>query len=263
MLEVNILGYGQMGRQIASLLCLLGCDVVVWNRTMPEESSVLRQLKLASKLLGIPMNESSIRVVSSIDEVNKRALTIEAVAENIDVKRDIFNHCSTSLLGGYYTNSSSYSPAEIGEEVGGLHFFNPIALRLVEYCRPASLKNDGIDNLLALLERQGFNVVNVQPNRGYLANSLLFREIANVFFMMEQCRYSVSAIESVYKALHKDRHIFDIIDLVGVDTTYAILESLKVQDSAVYLPVSLKSAIENNVLGKKNKTSILKFLEEM
>lgn len=263
MLEVNILGYGQMGRQIASLLCLLGCDVVVWNRTMPEESYVLRQLKLASKLLGIPMNGSAIKVISSIDDVNKHAITIEAVAENINVKRDIFNHCRANLLGEYYTNSSSYSPAEIGAEVGGLHFFNPIALRLIEYCQPASLKNDRVGILLALLEQQNFHVVNVQPNRGYLANSLLFREIANVFFMMEQCRYSVSAIESVYMALHKDRRIFDIVDLVGVDTTYAILENLKVQDSSIYLPESLRFAIEKNVFGKKNKTSIRKFLEEM
>jgi 3-hydroxyacyl-CoA dehydrogenase len=261
-LAVNLLGYGQMGRQIASLLCLLGCDVVVWCRTLPEESYVQRQIKFASKLLEVPINENTIRIVSSLGELNKDAITIEAITEDIEIKRGLYNLCRPYLLGGYYTNSSSYSPVEIGEEVGGLHFFNPITLRLVEYCPAAFTKGGGIVNILTLLNLNSFNVIDVQPNRGYLANSLLFREIANVFFMIEQCRYSVSAIESVYAALHKDRSIFDIVDLVGVDVTYAILDNLKLQDSSVYLPRSLRFAIEKSILGKKNKTSIKDFLNE-
>lgn len=263
MLEVNVLGYGQMGRQIASLLCLFGCDVAVWSRTMPSDDNVLRQLKLAGKLLGLQVERNSIRVVPSIGALNKHAITIEAVAENIAVKQEVFHQCKSMLHGGYYTNSSSYSPAEIGNEVGGLHFFNPISLRLVEYCQPLVQVNDDVEKLLSLLRQRQFHLVNVQQNRGYLANSLLFREIANVFLMIEQYKYSPATIDSVYMALQKEHSVFDIVDLVGVDTTYAILENLKSEDGSIHLPASLRLAFERGILGKKNKTSIKKFLVEI
>ena len=263
MLEVNVIGYGQMGRQIASLLNLLGCEVVLWSRTKPEETSILRQIKILSKVLEIPINSKSIRIVSSIKELSKRAITIEAVAENIEVKREIFNYCNSNLMGAYYTNSSSYSPAEIGNKVGGLHFFNPISLKLIEFFQPVSIRNNEIDFLLKILEQRDFKVIYAQSNRGYLANSLLFREVSNVFFMIEQKGYTVSEIEKVYSVLNKDRFIFDIVDLVGVDITYSILENLKVQDSSIYLPAYLRYGIEKNILGKKNKTSIKKFINEI
>jgi 3-hydroxybutyryl-CoA dehydrogenase len=262
MLKVNVLGYGQMGRQIASLLGLIGCDVAIWNRSIIEEVYVLRQLKLVSKLLDIPMNACNIKVVSSFDSLHKSAITIEVLTEDINIKKEILNLCKDRLSGELYTNTSSYSPLEIGEGVGGLHFFNPITLRLIEFFRPTSPENNSIEKLIALLEKYEFTIFNVNPNRGYLANSLLFREISNVFFMIEQSNYSLDAIDRVYESFHKNRSIFDVVDLVGVDTSYVILENLKFQDGSIYLPKSLRSAVQKNILGKKNKTSIRKFLED-
>jgi len=257
MIKINVLGYGQMGRQIASLLCLIGCEVTVWNRTTLDETIVFKQLKLISKFLNIPTKEQKIRTVISIDDLSKNSLTIETIIEDINIKQKLFQkYKEGEVNGSYYTNTSSYSPAEIGDEVGGLHFFNPISLKLIEYCQPSVVTNNSIDNLLSLLREHQFQVIGVHPNRGYIANSLLFREIANVFAMIEQHKYSVEDIMSIHNAFNRNYNIFDIIDLVGIDTTYIILKNLKSQDNSIYLPYVLEEAVNANILGKKNKTSI-------
>ena len=266
MIGINILGYGQMGSQIASLLSLSGCDVAVWSPSNPSDAIVAKNQRYASKLLKVPMVENKIRVAFSIDELNKNSIIIESIVEDIDLKKELYSQCKGKFLNGYYTNTSSYSPAEIGDEVGGLHFFNPISLRLIEYCSPLSplLENDinnSIINLITLLEQQQFKIIDVKSNRGYLANSLLFREIINAFIMIEQYEYSQASITNIYKSLGRNYDLFSVIDLIGVDTTYRILENLKEQDNSLYLPTTLREAIKVNILGRKNNTSICQLLK--
>jgi 3-hydroxyacyl-CoA dehydrogenase len=262
MIGINILGYGQMGQQIASLFCLLGCDVTVWNRHAPDEHQVVKNLKLVSKLLAIPVTANTIRIVNSIEELNDQAITIETVIEDIEVKKAIFNQCKSVIKKSYYTNSSSFLPNEISEEIGGLHFFNPINLKLIEYFQSKNLMDDDTNHLFMLLKNQHFNIVPVHANRGYIANFIFLREISHVFKLIEKYGYALAEIDAVYKAFGK-YDVFSFVDIVGVDTTYKVIETLNHDENIVYLPKLLKKAIENNILGKKNRTSIRRFLLEM
>ena len=90
---------------------------------------------------------------------------------------------------------------------------------------------------------------------------MLFREIINAFIMIEQYEYSQASITNIYKSLGRNYDLFSVIDLIGVDTTYRILENLKEQDNSLYLPTTLREAIKVNILGRKNNTSICQLLK--
>jgi 3-hydroxyacyl-CoA dehydrogenase len=152
--------------------------------------------------LGIPVTANTIHIVNSIEEINAQAITIETVVEDIEVKKAIFNQCNSVIKKPYYTNSSSFSPHEISEEIGSLHFFNPINLKLIEYYQPKNLMDD-TNQLLALLKDQHFNIVPVHANRGYIANFIFLREIAHVFMLIEKYGYTLSEIDTAYKNFGK------------------------------------------------------------
>ena len=115
--------------------------------------------------------------------------------------------------------------------------------------------------LIGLFNKIGFDVVNVKNNRAYIANYILFEEISTAIKLIEKYNYSMSAILGVYKHLYGGRNIFDIVDLVGIDITYNILNNLNESDESVYVPKLLKEALSNGYLGKKNKKTFKSFLE--
>jgi 3-hydroxyacyl-CoA dehydrogenase len=80
--------------------------------------------------------------------------------------------------------------------------------------------------------------------------------------LIELYNYPLSEIEKVYNRLF-DKNLFKTIDIIGVDITYNIIKNLKEQDDNIYLPKILKESVENNILGKKNGTSIKKYFEEI
>lgn len=260
-LAINVLGYGLMGRQIASLLSLLGCRVCVWTRHPPDDASVHKHLKLTARLVGLRVDNPVIRIASSLDMLQEEALTIEAIVEDLDAKKALYAQCRDRRLMEYYTTTSSLVPLEIHEGVGGLHFFNPISVKLVEHCSSGAPGRD-IHALLSLLERHDYEVVSVQANRGYLANALIFREVSNALYLVEERGYHPLAVQRVYEKLYSGRNIFDLVDLVGVDTVDTILTNLKEADDRIYLPRTLRAARDRRILGRKNKRSFMTFLCE-
>lgn len=252
-----------MGRQIASLLLCLGYEVFVYSRNIPTNNVINKNNKIYGKLLGSEYDNEKIYFSNKIEDLFKAAITIETISEDLNEKINIYEKVSSYLDGEYYSNTSSFSPSEIGDLVGTLHFFNPINLKLVEYLTLGQNPKLQLFDLLNSLQQKGFSVINVNNNRGYLANSLIFREISNVFFMIEKLGYDIFSIESVYDTLYKGRNIFDLIDLIGVDTSISIINNLDISESSIYKPELLKLAFDNGILGKKNKTSIKFFLKNI
>ncbi len=262
-MKANILGYGLMGSQIASLLLCLGYEVYVYSRNIPTTNIINKNNKINGKLLGFEYNNEKIYFSNKIDDLFKSAITIETISEDLNEKINIYKKVSNYLSGEYYSNTSSFCPSEIGDFVGALHFFNPINLKLVEYLTLSQHSKLQLYELLDRLQHKGFSAIKVNNNRGYLANSLIFREISNVFYMIEKLDYDIFSIESIYENLYKGRNIFDLIDLIGVDTSISIINNLGISESSLYKPKLLKLAFDNGVLGKKNKTSIKFFLKNI
>ncbi len=161
---------------------------------------------------------------------------------------------------GLFSNTSSYGPREIHPAAGGLHFFNPVqALRLVEYLAPPRPTEAG-DHLREQLTENGFTLVDVKENRGYVGNFLLFAEIAATLKLIDEYGYTPDAIEKVNTSIGRNASIFSIIDLIGIDTTLRILQNLHEEDPGIHVSPLLNKALSQEILGRKNGTSILEVI---
>jgi len=253
-MNINILGFGLMAKQIAALLYLLGHNITIWNHKTVNLELLEKTIKLVNRVVK-SNNLGSINVCDKIIHLNDN-LTIEAVVEDIDIKRELHQKLINIVsTGNYFTNSSSYSPNEIDESVGGMHFYNPIyAINMVElYC---PIKSSAIFEVESSLLGAQFEIIYVKSNRGYVGNYILFHEISSALKLIEKHGYTIETISKVYNQLYAGRDIFTVIDLIGIDIVHKIIENLKVNDDSIYLPQCLQKAIELNILGKKNKSTI-------
>lgn len=256
--RINILGYGIMGKQIAALFYLGGFEVNIWSYHSVDEAELKRYVRLISRQV-LPGAEGKLNYFTDLGKLDD-LVTIEAVVENIDIKKELYRTVRRTNKSAYFTNTSSFSPQEIGEGVSLLHFFNPITMGLVEAWYADASVQERAEQVLTFLTSINFTVVPVGDNRGSIANYLLFREIASVLKLMETDAYSVKSIEEVYQKLYPQRNIFTIIDMVGIDVTQQIILNLHEKDGTVYRPLCLRRALEQNILGKKNNTSIKQVL---
>lgn len=255
-MNINILGFGKMGQQISALFYLGGFDVHVWNKTEINEKDFYKQVKVLKRVISTS-TEGTLTFHSDLNSLND-AITIESVIEDLKVKKEIHEGCK-DFISPYFTNSSSYFPGEIGMKVNGFHFFNPINIKIIELCVNNEYKKI-IEPLISFLKGNDFNIVEVKQNRGYIGNYILFNEISSVFKLIEKYNYGFKEINRIYSKLYDGRDIFTIIDLIGVDVVSSILINLNEHDDSIYLPKSLKKALDENILGKKNKTSIKNIL---
>lgn len=256
-MKVNILGYGLMGKQIAALLYLGGFDICIWNYKVVNEKDMLRQIKLLKRSFSTE-KEGSLTFYTDLNDLPD-AITIESVVENLEIKRELYKHFENSK-SLYFTNSSSFSPSEISEKVNGFHFFNPINLKLLEMYLSNTTSISKFESILNYLQQIEFEIVEVNSNRGYIGNYILFNEIASALKLIEKFNYSYEQVDLVYNKLYDGRNLFMIIDLIGIDVVYQILKNLKDDDESIYLPKCLSIALDKNILGRKNKTSLKEVL---
>lgn len=256
--KVNVLGFGVMGKQIVSLLSLLGYEVTVWSMNRPNLNElVLIKDKLRDRL---KCNEKEILICECIEDLDDN-LTIEALVENLDVKKSIYTQLKNKITKGYYTNTSSYSPREIGDEIGVLHFFNPIRMKFIEYL--PSCADSKSKDLVCNLEDNGFLVARVKQNRCFIGNFILFHEFSAYFKLLEKYGYNYGELDKVMCKLYGDRDILKIMDIIGIDVTLKIMENIKEDEHEFFVPKLLKDAIDHKILGYKNKTSIKDFLSNI
>jgi 3-hydroxybutyryl-CoA dehydrogenase len=264
--NINVLGFGVMGRQICGLLHTLGFDLTVWSRspTQTNAQKLAAEVRKIHRLAGInPSDTAACRFVTRLDELEP-CLTIEVLIEDIEVKKAViaqlrYGFDSHNLL----TNTSSFRPDEIHPSAVGLHFFNPLhTLRFIEHCDNGNVLFPDTSQLLAALQTAGYQIVPVKSNRGYVGNFLLFREISDVFSLIELHGYSLEQIENEYRLLGKAFHVIDIIDLVGVDVTVQIMRNLHTPMDPIRVPAILVSAWQEGVLGRKNNTSIKSLMKK-
>ena len=250
---------GVMGCQIASLFYLLGYDVAIVSRSGIDEKKIQRSVKLLRKLVVFDFSElGNLKFCKDIVDLYD-ACTIESVVEDLQIKKEIYRAVRSHTNKPFASNSSSFCPSEIASDVVGFHFFNPIHLKIIEVIN--NVNNKFPDEVISDLLSLGYSIINVKENRGYIGNYLLFHEIGATLKLIDKYGYTTQAIKRVYADIYPNRDIFSILDLIGLDVALSIFHNLHEEDSSIYIPKCIEDAIEVGILGKKNKTSIMNFLE--
>jgi len=114
------------------------------------------------------------------------------------------------------------------DKVCGIHFFNPApVMALVEVVRPITASDDTIGSARAFAETCGKSPVEVKDQAGFIVNALLFPYLNNAVRLLEQNVASRDDIDTAMKGgCGFPMGPFALLDLVGLDTSLAILDAL-------------------------------------
>jgi len=195
------------------------------RRRRMSEDEMEQKLKLISVTLGY-------------DELADADFIIEAVPENLDLKRRVFSELDAACSPGAIlaTNTSALSVSAIAEavsrpeRVAGMHFFNPVSMmRLVEVVRGARTSDETMSSVCALAEAIGKTPVRCADSAGFIVNRLLCAAMLEAARCEREGLMSRAEIDS---ALVKPDAglpvgLFKMADQLGIDLIHKVMRILQ------------------------------------
>jgi 3-hydroxybutyryl-CoA dehydrogenase len=271
--RVGIIGSGIMGSGIAETAAGCGLEVVLRSRSQNTadatvagmEKSLNRQVDKGKKtaderdaILGRVTATSDLGALKDVD------LVIESVVEDLAVKKLLFNEldriCGDDTI--LATNTSTLPVVELAMETGrpdkvcGVHFFNPApVMSLVELVRPLTASDETIAAVREFAELCGKSPVEVKDQAGFIVNALLFPYLNNAVRLYEQGVASIPDIDTAMKGgCGFPMGPFALLDLVGLDTSLAILDALydEFRDPNYSAVPLLRRMVAAELLGRKS-----------
>ncbi len=264
-----------MGAGIAEVAARAGCDVVVVEADVDVAKSGLQRIELSlakaakrGKLIEPEVEEAldRLRVVTDVGALGDRDLVVEAVPEHAETKRQTFQALDDvverddAILA---SNTSSIPIVQLAmatrrpERVIGLHFFNPAPVMDVVELVPSFMTDDstvrGAEAFAT--QRLGKHVVRAPDRAGFIVNALLFPYIVAAIRMLESGVASAEDIdEGIVRGAGHPMGPLALADLVGLDTTAAIADSLyeEYRDPLYAPPPLLKRMVAAGLLGRKS-----------
>jgi 3-hydroxybutyryl-CoA dehydrogenase len=244
--RIGVVGAGQMGTGIAQLAASYGFAVTLADaqRDIAERgrAAIGQQLaKLVDKQKVTAADRDQIVArIQATDlyggELEAVDFVVEAATENFTTKREIFAALDQACRGGVVlaTNTSSISITAIGaavkrpERVIGMHFMNPPPLmKLVEIIRGLATADTTYETTRALAERLGKQTVLSRDISGFIVNRVLMPMLNEACFALYEGIGSVDDLDTaIHLGLNHPMGPFALMDLIGLDTTLAILEVL-------------------------------------
>jgi 3-hydroxybutyryl-CoA dehydrogenase len=245
MRNVGIVGSGIMGCGVAEVAARAGYDVVVASRTLAAARALVHSVDYGLQRAverGKTSAEERDAVISrlvaaeGLDALDGCDLVIESVVEDLEVKTRLFADLDavTKPSAILATNTSTLPVIDLAlatarpEQVCGIHFFNPATvMKLVEVVRPLTASDDTIAAATAFVTSCGKDAVEVQDHAGFIVNALLFPYLNSAVRMLERGTATVEAIDTAMRGgCNFPMGPFALLDLVGIDTSVAILETI-------------------------------------
>jgi 3-hydroxybutyryl-CoA dehydrogenase len=274
--RIGVVGAGAMGSGIAQVAAQSGCTVVMQDVTddfVKKGMDSIREFLAKGIERGKVTEEqreevlSKIKGTTRIEDLSDVDFVIEAVFEDLRVKRDVFERleCLISPEIILCTNTSSISITEIAaatkrpEKVAGMHFFNPAPLmKLVEVIRGYHSSDETIETVIDLAKRMGKEPIEVKKDSpGFVVNRIMIPHFIEAIKIVEE---GIASIEDVDKAvklgLNYPMGPFELMDLTGNDIGCHVMEYLRdelTKELKWSPPNLLKTLIRAGRLGRKTR----------
>lgn len=270
--KVGVVGCGIMGAGITQVCAQSGYQVVVSeaNQELLNKGLVSIKASLTKSVNKCKISQQDMdailgRVRGTIDitQFSDCDLVIEAVAENLEVKKKVFAQldkvCQKHAI--LATNTSSMCVIEIAaatkrlDKVLGLHFFNPAqVMKLLELVRTIATSCEAVELCKKFGKSLGKTIVIVKDMPGFIVNRLLTPFTLNAIHMLEAGIATRDDIDNAVKlGLNHPMGPLELADLIGLDTIYksanARYEELKELQYAP--PPLLKRMVNAGWLGRK------------
>jgi len=262
-----------MGGGVAEVAAASGSDVVVRARSHESgehllsclDASLARQVAKGTREDDDAAHlRQRISVTTELSDLHSCDFIIETVVEDLAIKKALFRALDdvagpdtilatcTSTLAVIDLAMQTSRP----DKVCGVHFFNPVnVMTLVEVVQPLCTSDETITAVTAFVHACGKEPIAVADRAGFIVNALLFPYLNNAVRLLESGVATKEGIDSAMKGgCGFPMGPFALLDLVGLDTSLAILEALHAEYADPnFAPVPLlRRMVSAGHLGRKS-----------
>lgn len=271
--KVAVIGSGTMGSGIAQVVASNDREVLLID---VSDAALDRGIKAIEKSLGrlvkkeVITQKDSNSILSKIvkttdfEDAGDVDLVIEAVFEDMDVKKEIYNKLDNITREDVVlaTNTSSLPIVEIAVSTGradkivGMHFFNPAPLmKLVEIIRTLTTSEETVQFAYDFALALGKEPVMTKDSPGFIVNRILIPMLNEAVFAYQD---AVGSAEDIDKAMvlgtNQPIGPLALIDLIGLDVTLDVMDTFyrEFQDSKFRAAPLLRQMVRAGWLGRKS-----------
>jgi 3-hydroxybutyryl-CoA dehydrogenase len=270
--RIGVIGAGQMGRGIAHVCALAGCDVVLTDvsaealgRAAPAIDSTLARQVARGRIREEDKAAALGRIKTGPDYAafGDCDIVIEAATEREAVKREVFTklvpHLKPDALVA--TNTSSISITRLAATTDrpakfiGMHFMNPVpVMTLVELIRGIATDEPTFEAVRDLALRLGKTPVAAEDFPAFIVNRVLMPMVNEAVYTLHEGVGSVEAIDTAMKlGANHPMGPLELADFIGLDTCLAVMQVLHegLADSKYRPCPLLVKYVEAGWLGRK------------
>ncbi len=270
--RVVVVGTGTMANGIVQVMGQSGLPVTMIGRT--ENSldgaiaTIRRNLQRSVDRNRMTSDEMDLAIcmidpTTEYSSVAEADMVIEAISEELDVKREIFERVDElaperTIIA---SNTSSIPITTLAASTGrphqviGMHFFNPVpAMQLVEVVRGLMTDEETVQTTVALAKKAGKTPVEVNDFPGFISNRVLMPMINEAIFCLMEGVATKENIDEVMKlGMNHPMGPLALADLIGLDVCLDILEVLQRDfgDSKYRPSPLLRKMVAAGKLGRK------------
>ena len=243
--RIGVIGAGTMGNGIAQVFAHAGftvtlCDAVpaALDRARATIEKSLGKFVEKGKLSAADRDAALARLeaVPSLDRLADVDYVVEAIAEQVEAKRDVFARLDAITRPGVIlsSNTSSISITTLGaatkrpDRVLGMHFMNPVPLMtLVELIRGQATSSASMTTASDLCVKLGKTAVEAADYPGFISNRILMPMINEAIYAVMEGVGTPEAIDTVMKlGMNHPMGPLTLADFIGLDVCLAILNVL-------------------------------------
>lgn len=270
--KIMVIGAGQMGSGIAQVFAQAGYEVVLNDLNeealQKAQANIDKHLTRSVEKKRITAEEKTatmnkLELSTKLEEAKDCDFIIEAIIENIDVKKSLFGQLDgiAKQSAIFATNTSSISITELAagtkraDQVIGMHFMNPVpVMKLVEIIRGLQTSDETYEVVKGLSDSLAKTSVEVNDFPGFAANRILMPLINEAIYTVYEGVSSIEDVDTVMKlGMNHPMGPLELADFIGLDTCLSIMEVLHegLGDSKYRPCPLLKQYVQAGWYGKK------------
>jgi 3-hydroxybutyryl-CoA dehydrogenase len=270
---IGVVGAGTMGAGIAQVAAAAGHKVLMYD-ALPS-GAAKGKARVAEGLDGLVTKgkmEASARdallermvPVDALEDLAPCGLVIEAILEDLGVKRDLFAKLEAIAAADTVlaTNTSSISITAIAKDLkrpgqfAGLHFFNPApVMKLVEIVSGLATEPKVAEALFELAKRWRKVPVYARSTPGFIVNRIARPFYAEALMLLQEQRATPAVIDACLRAAGFRMGPCELMDLIGHDVNFAVTESVyhAYFDDRRFIPSLVqRELVDGGRLGRKS-----------
>ncbi|RSS40233.1 3-hydroxyacyl-CoA dehydrogenase family protein [Streptomyces sp. WAC08241] len=270
--SVGVAGSGTMASGIAEVFAKAGYEVVLAARS--QEKADTAKARIATSLdrsvskgrMTAEARDTVLALITpagTLDAFAEVDLAVEAVAEDLEVKQDLFARLDKICKPGAVLATTTSSLPVVAcarattrpQDVIGMHFFNPApAMKLVEIVRTVLTGDDVHATVREVTARIRKHPVDCGDRAGFIVNALLFPYLNNAIKMVQEHYATLDDIDAAMKlGGGYPMGPFELLDVVGLDVSLAIEQVLhrEFRDPGLAPAPLLEHLVAAGCLGRK------------